>query len=300
MTRHGNRKMALEALVPVELGPLLLVGQTLLGRWKLEEELIKALTRSLQAVKLSEATIGLEQAHANKAAQAELIHAAEAIMDSDEFKAVERGINNAVYEVSRFERALEKLVAQGPMAYLEEMTYDERVEVDRQIKLLDELIDASTKLQTELEEAKDALDEKKGRLSPQQEEARKRIANLEAEIKLKPFEEDYRNKKQDFDKLQTQADALLQTLEDIKGGVNIGADVLRQVTKLVIEGIPQIKEIRVKASSEVLVKHDPLMFEITVTWMKQDHECHVEWAPSQDAHDLYSNAAKKVAALADK
>lgn len=254
----------------------------------------------LQAVKLSEATAGLEQAHVSKAADAELRHAAHAIMNLEEFKEVEREINNAIFEVSRWERALEELVAQGPMAYIEEMTRYERDDLDRQIESLNDLIKASENLEAELKDAKNALDKERGRLSPRQEEARKRIAGLEAEIKLKPFENDYRNKKQDFDKIQTQVNALLKTLEDIRRGVNVGADVLRQVTKLIKMGMPEIKEIRVKASSEGLAKHDPLMFEITVMWMEKKYTCRIKWAPSQDAHDLYSEAAKKVAALAEQ
>ncbi|KAK4165649.1 hypothetical protein QBC43DRAFT_287820 [Cladorrhinum sp. PSN259] len=55
--------------------------------------------------------------------------------------------------------------------------------------------------------------------------------DLEAEIKLKPFEEDYRNKKQDYDRINTQANALLVALEDVKLGIDIGGDIVRQVTK---------------------------------------------------------------------
>ena len=96
---------------------------------------------------MSEAAVGLEQAHASKAVDAELRHAAHAIMNTDAFKTVEREINNAVFEIERFERALEGLVTKGPMAYIEEMTHDERVDRDRQIKLLERLTVASEELE---------------------------------------------------------------------------------------------------------------------------------------------------------
>ncbi|KAI1087089.1 hypothetical protein F5B19DRAFT_486997 [Rostrohypoxylon terebratum] len=249
--------------------------------------------------KLTEATLGLEQAHASKVAEAEILHALKAITNSDAFKTVEREINNAAFEIGRFERALEKLVTQGPSAYIEEMVRDERRDLDRQIKLLSDLMDASKILEEELRKAKNALDKGQGRLSPKQEEARKHIAELESELKLKPFEEDYRNKKQDYDKIKSQADSLLVTLEDIKKGIHVGADIVRQVTKLVAKGLPDIKNIKGRVSSNALAKHEPLMFEITVSWMGQDHLCCVEWAPNQDAHELYNGAAKKVVAIVD-
>lgn len=192
------------------------------------------------------------------------------------------------------------MITQGFEGFAEAILRDERREVDRQIELIDELLQASRKLQKELEKAKAALEETKGRLSPQQKEARKRIVDLEAEIRLKPFDHAYRAKKEDYDKLCVVADMLISTLEQIRKGINVGADVLRQVTKLVMQGIPQIKEIRVKASSEMLVKYEPLLFEITVTWLGKDHTCHVEWAPNQDAQALYGNAAKNIAAIADE
>lgn len=248
---------------------------------------------------MSEATIGLEQAHASKAVEAELHHVAESIINSDEFRAVECGIKDAIYEVSRFELALEKLVTQGPIGYIEEMTYDERAELDRQISLYNELVRDSKRLEAALIAAKNALEAEKGRLRPEQEAARERIAELEAEIELKPFEKDYENKKQDFDKIKTQADALLSTLEDIKKGIHVGADVLRQVTKMLMEGIPEIRDIYVETSSDALAENKPIIFSITVWWLGQNHTCRVEWSPNQEAHELYSNAAEKVVALAD-
>lgn len=247
---------------------------------------------------MSEAAAGLEQAHASKAIDAELRHAAFAIMNTEPFIAAERGINNAAFEIDRFERAVGELVTKGPMGYIEEMTHDERRDLDRAITLLNDLMEASRALEEELQAAKSALDEGRSRLSPQQEEARKNIADLEAELELKPFEEDYRNKQQDYDMIKTQADALIATLEDVKKGVHVGTDVVRQVTKLVAKGTPEIKEIKVKASSDALAKNEPLTFDITVSWMNEEHACHVEWSPNQDAHVLYNKAAKIVVALA--
>ncbi|GAP86904.1 hypothetical protein SAMD00023353_2400470 [Rosellinia necatrix] len=249
--------------------------------------------------KLGEATLGLEQAHGSKIAETEILHAVEAVTSSDEFKTVEHGINDAAYEVSRFGRALDGLIAKGPMGYIEEMTHDDRVELDRQISLCDKLMALSRELEEELRTARKALEDEKGRLRPEQEEARKRIVRLEAEIKLKPFEEAYKNKQQDYERIKIMADALVDQLEDIEKGINVGADVLRQVTKVVMEGLPDIREIHVKASSDALVKHEPLLFSVTVRWMGQDHTCRVEWAPNQDAHELYESAAKSVVAIAD-
>ncbi|KAL3247338.1 hypothetical protein ABHI18_012444 [Aspergillus niger] len=250
--------------------------------------------------KLSEATLGLEQAHASKAVETEVRHATEAIINSDEFRAVESGINNAIFEMERFDRALGKLFDQGPMGYIEEMAHDEREDLARQIALYDKLVQESRKLELALIAARDALEAEKGRLKPKQEAARLRIAVLEMEIKLRPFESDYQAKKQEFDRVKTQADALRSTLDDIKKGVHVGADVVRQVTRMVQAGIPEIKNIDVKASSDTIAQNRPITFDITVKWLEQDHTCCVEWSPNQEAHELYGSAAKRIVGLVDE
>jgi hypothetical protein len=150
-----------------------------------------------------------------------------------------------------------------------------------------------------LQAVKKALEEKKRRLTTQEEEAAKRIVTLEKEIKLLPIEHDYYNKKEDYAKLRTRVDEVCSFLEAVKKGVSFPPDVLRHVTRLVIKGMPEVKDIRVRASSEGLVKNDPLLFEMTVAWAGQEHACHVEWAPNQVTSVLYSEAVKSVAAMAD-
>lgn len=61
--------------------------------------------------------------------------------------------------------------------------------------------------------------------------------------------------------------------------------------------LPHIRDVKVKASSEMLVKHTPLIFEITVEWFGGLNTCHVEWVPNQDAHELYTSAAKILVGL---
>lgn len=122
---------------------------------------------------MSEATAGLEQAHGNKAIEAELLHAAEAITTSPEFMAVEREIKHAVDEAAKFGRALSELWDKGPMGYIEDMSRDEERDLQRQIDLLRDLGRDSRKRQENLEKAKRDLEQTKGRLSPAQEKARK-------------------------------------------------------------------------------------------------------------------------------
>lgn len=257
-------------------------------------------TQISQTWKLGEAAAALEDAHVNKAIEAELHHFAESIVRSKEFQDIERGINDALFEVSRFGSALEKLVTDGPMGYIEETTRDERANLKQQINLYDQLVRDCKKLERALIDAKKALEAEKSRLKPEQEEARVRIAELEAEIKLKPFEKEYEMKKQDFDRIKTQADALISTLEDIKASVEIGADVLWQVSKIIMEGIPEITDIYVEASSDAIAENKPMTFSITARWLGQDHICRVDWSPNQGVQELYGRAAEKVVALADE
>ncbi|KAI0887862.1 uncharacterized protein GGS22DRAFT_197773 [Annulohypoxylon maeteangense] len=250
--------------------------------------------------KLSEATLGLEQANARKAFEKQLYNATKKTLESNEFKKIERDIQNTLYDIGRFGMAVQKLIEKGPAAYIEEMTRDERAKLDRQISLYDELLRQSKRLEKELILARNALETETERLRPEQEAAREAIAELEAEIELMPFKKEYENKKQDFDTIKAQADALVSTLEDIRKGVHADADAIRQVTKMLMKGIPEITDIYLEVNSNMFAEKKPLIFSITVRWLNEDHTCRVEWSPNQGAHELYSNGARKVVALADK
>ena len=184
------------------------------------------------------------------------------------------------------------------MGYIEEMTRDERRDLQRQIDVIKDLEEKSQELSRQLEAAKKALEETKGRLSPEQEEARKRIVDLEEEIKLAPWEAEYRNKQEDYERIRLLAEGLVQTLEEIKKGIHAGTDLVRQVVEF-MKFIPEIRSVTVRASSQTLAYHAPLMFEMAISWRDELHTVHVEWTPNQGAPELYSSAAKKLVGLAE-
>ncbi|KAF5592299.1 uncharacterized protein FSUBG_10192 [Fusarium subglutinans] len=246
-------------------------------------------------IKLTEATLDLEEAHARKAADAELRHAGKAIMDLPAFRSIEAAINEAARKIDQFGRAINGLLNRGLGAYLDEMLKDEREDLNRQIRLLEALMRKSEELEAAYKEAKKDLEKTEERLSPQQEAARKRIAEIQAEIKMLPARHEYMNKKKDCETMEIQVNDLVATLDDIQRVMKEVSQISKDVVNTLKKGIPRVTKIIVRASNRAFVEDKPLMFEIQAVWMDQQETFRIEWAPDQGISVLYSQAAEKLA-----
>lgn len=207
------------------------MGQAVLGKLTLhilQSHQSFELTTALQQLgKLTEATLGLEQAHASKTIAAEILHAAEAITSSPAFRPIEDGINTAIDEVSKVEHLLKR----APWAILRRcLVMRSAIYSGRLIAWKSWRMTAGICRGTLKRRSKD-LEDTKGRVSLVQEEARKHITCLKAAIKLKPWETELRNKRADFNSINTRVQGLLQTLDNIKEGVKVGDNLIRQVVK---------------------------------------------------------------------
>ncbi|EXL52589.1 hypothetical protein FOCG_08380 [Fusarium oxysporum f. sp. radicis-lycopersici 26381] len=192
--------------------------------------------------KLTEATLGLEEAHARKAIDAELRHAGKAIMDPPAFRSIEVAINEAARKIDQFGRALDGLVNRGLATWIEEMLKDEREDLNRQIRLLEALVMKSEELEAAYEQAKKDLDKTEEMLSPKQEAARKSIAEIEGEIKMLPAQHEYMNKKKDYEKMEIQVNHLIATLDDIKRVMGEVSQISKDVLNTLKKGIPRVTE----------------------------------------------------------
>ncbi|KAF5965774.1 hypothetical protein FBULB1_12034 [Fusarium bulbicola] len=248
-----------------------------------------------EALKLTEATLGLEEAHARKAADAELRHAGKAIMDLPAFRSIEEAINEAARKIDQFGRAIDGLVNRGLRAYLEEMLKDEREGLNRQIRLLEALMWESERLEAAYKEAKKDLENTEQRLSRKQEAARKKIAEIQAEIKMLPARHQYTNKKKDYEIMENQVNDLVATLDDIQRVMKKVSQISKDVVNTLNKGIPRVTKIIVRASNRAFVEDKPLMFEIQAVWMDKHETFRIEWAPNQGISVLYSRAAEKLA-----
>ncbi|KAF5230728.1 hypothetical protein FANTH_13720 [Fusarium anthophilum] len=246
-------------------------------------------------IKLTEATLGLEEAHARKAADAELRHAGKAIMDLPAFRSIEAAINEAARKIDQFGRAIDGLLNRGLGAYLDEMLKDEKEDLNRQIRLLEALMRKSEELEAAYKQAKKDLEKTEQRLSPKQEAARKKIAEIQAEIKMLPARHEYMNKKKDYETMEIQVNDLIATLNDIQRVMKEVSQISKDVVNTLKNGIPRVTKIIVRASNRVFVEDKPLMFEIQAVWMDQQGTFRIEWAPNQGISVLYSQAAEKLA-----
>ncbi|VZH91427.1 unnamed protein product [Fusarium fujikuroi] len=254
----------------------------------------KVLTPS-KWVKLTEAAAGLEIAHARRDADAIVRLAAQAVFYIPAFRNIEKSIDEVVRKIDQFGRALDGLVNRGLGAYIEEMLKDEREDLNRQIRLLDALMEKSKELEAAYEEAKRDVEKTVQRLSPKQEAARKRIAEIQAEIKMLPVLHEYMNKKQDYENIEIQVNDLNATLENIQRIMKEVSQISKDVLNTLKKGIPRVTKIIVRASNRSFADDKPLMFEIHAVWMDIQEIFCVEWAPNQSISVLYSQAAEKLA-----
>jgi vacuolar-type H+-ATPase subunit H len=84
------------------------------------------------------------------------------------FRRIEEAINEAARKFDQFGRALDGLINRGPMTWIEEMSKDEKEDLNRQIRLLEELMRRSQELKDAMKEAKRALEKTEERLTPKQ------------------------------------------------------------------------------------------------------------------------------------
>ena len=236
----------------------------------------------------------MEQIKARRDANNEILKAAREITSSPAFRQIESGINDAIREVNKFSRALDSLTTKGVYGYMEEMSRDEQAELDRQIQQLVELQKISKVLEDNLLAAIDALNENKGRVTSAETAIQTRIIKLQEEIKLKPFEDAYRNKVNDYDRVAGQIQVIVQTLKNIRSGIDANTKAAQQVVEALKKATPRITLIVVKASTEVFAKNEPLLFSVDVEWIGETKKYEVTWSPGSRPADLFKDVADKV------
>ncbi|KAM0355061.1 hypothetical protein ACHAPU_000912 [Fusarium lateritium] len=244
--------------------------------------------------KLAEATLGLEKAHGQKKADAELRHAGKAIMESEPFRAAENSIHSAVKEIEKVGKALDGLVQEGAWGWVKAMSVNEQQVLQRQIDELKELYAKSKELEKALQEARDALSATSKRLTPQQEKARLRIAELEKEKEMIPAQREFDNKKADVDNMEVLVKDLKRKLDKVEDFVEGIAQVVKDVVKTLGQTTPKITQIVVKASSRTFVANKPLVFKIQAKWLGQTSTLEVEWAPNESPAALYDKAVEQL------
>ncbi|CAG7564493.1 unnamed protein product [Fusarium equiseti] len=207
------------------------------------------------AVKLAEASAGLEDVKAQQAIDVELLHAAQAIMNTPAFRSMEQSINDAGREIDRFGRAIDGLLAKRPMGYIGEMCTDERTKLNRQIKVFNKLIAKSKQLQRACNAARLALEQSKARLTPQQEQARLKIAELEGEMKVLPAQLEYNDKKKDYDNIALQVNLLVIKLDNLSDFIKDVRELAKDIVNTMKKGISRVTRIVVMASAKALVEN---------------------------------------------
>lgn len=248
----------------------------------------------MQWIQFQTANSNLEAVKLKQTTQTGIMNRVREIMNTPAFREVEKGINDAAEQAEKFGRALQALGTKGVYGYIEEMSRDEQAELDRQIQQLSELQQKSRDLEAELKKAIAALEKHKGRITDGMKETQSHIYKLEEEIKLKPFDDAYRNKKNDHDRVVAQVQVIQMALNEIKKGVDASTKAAKQTVDKLKTATPQITLIVVKASTKVFNNNEPLLFLVDVTWSGDTTQYELSWTPGSQPSDLYKSIADKV------
>ncbi|KAE8131103.1 hypothetical protein BDV38DRAFT_289020 [Aspergillus pseudotamarii] len=240
------------------------------------------------------ASAELERAKGQRDFYATTMNAAKDLMNTSEYKEVENAITQASNKITNFSRAVDALNRKGVIGYAQEMCRDEEAERDRQIQLLTELETESRRLVAALTEAKTELENNRGRITTAQRKAQSAIAQLEEEIKLKPFDLELRAKQIEHANVNAQVQTIQQTLKDIRNGIDAGTQAAKHTVETLKKGMPRVTLIIVKASTESFIKNEPLVFSCDIEWLGENSNLEVTWAPGMNAADLYKDIADKI------
>ncbi|KAF4973360.1 hypothetical protein FSARC_338 [Fusarium sarcochroum] len=247
------------------------------------------------AYKVPEATIGLEEAHVHKIAEAEFLKAGREILNSKAFQFVGQAINCAAGEIVSVIQELEDLILQGMPNIARMMSEERKRIVDDYINKLDELIRKSEELEEVLIQAKKALDDSNGRLGPEFEESGERIAKLEFEMDTLPAKYALKAAERRYNLDRLTVDLQISNLRNKEVTIRAVMQFSRDILAALKKGVPRVTQILVRASTDVLAKNKPLVFEIQAEWFGKKGTFRIQWAPNQSPETLYREAAMRLA-----
>ncbi|KAK5988837.1 hypothetical protein PT974_10331 [Cladobotryum mycophilum] len=223
-----------------------------------------------------------------------VIDTANSIMALPAFKEFESGIQDASEKMVQFGNALTALESRGLSGYLEEMCKNDRKELQNYINTIRKLEAKSKELEGVLRAALAELEKNQGRLSRAEKEAQDKIAVLERDMKVMPFEDAYKSQKRKYEGITTQIRMAQEALKDLKNEVKAGTESAKAIVNELKNGIPRVTRILVIANTEMFTKKEPLVFEMDVEWAGKTTTQSFKWVPDDDAIQWYKDVAKLV------
>lgn len=219
--------------------------------------------------------------------------AAFAALHTPAFREIEKSIQDAQIEITRFGKAVERLSThEGLYGYIHEMSKNEKKDLDFHIQTLHSLEAKSRELENALTQARDMLNKNRGRLTTAERNTQRKIIQLEQEILLKPFEDLYRNMKMKHENVAIQIQTIQAIMKVVKAQIKDGTEFTKQAVEMLKRELPRVTKIYVKASTNVFVNNTPLIFEITAVWGGKTSVYRVEWVPASEPFNLYKEIAR--------
>lgn len=171
---------------------------------------------------------------------------------------------------------------------------DKKRELEQQAEMLNDLINTSITLEDKLTLAREALKKNKGHITDEETNLQVEINRLQGELKTKPFEHAYNNKRQEYENVKIVIGNIQKQLGDIRKGIDEATRVASENLNVLKQGIPSIERIVITASTEVLSNNKPLTFLVEARWKGKSVCADLQWAPGWSVSKFYEDAGKKV------
>ncbi|KNG89245.1 hypothetical protein ANOM_002147 [Aspergillus nomiae NRRL 13137] len=238
--------------------------------------------------------VDLEWIHAKKAAEAEILHAAEWIFSDKLWIDIEKGLTEATGQIEKHARALHHIMNGQLYTAIGVLETDKRETLNREIAAIQNLEEISKEIEGKLRRARQELEKNKGRITKEEKKLQKEIEELRGELKTRPFEDAYKAKLQDHESVTAQIQNIKEKLQEVRTGIDKTTKLARAYVHVLEQGTPTVKRIVVTGSTEVFAKKKPLTFKVEARWNNKPVYIEAQWAPGRSAIDLYEQIGSKI------
>lgn len=223
-----------------------------------------------------------------------LLIAAQTFLNSPEYKSLMKSLDDIGDQLEKGYNFLSSILEGDHAGAVNALLQDKKRELEQQAEMLNDLINTSITLEDKLTLAREALKKNKGHITDEETNLQVEINRLQGELKTKPFEHAYNNKRQEYENVKIVIGNIQKQVGDIRKGIDEATRVASENLNVLKQGIPSIERIVITASTEVLSNNKPLTFLVEARWKGKSVCADLQWAPGWSVSKFYEDAGKKV------
>ncbi|KAB8210403.1 hypothetical protein BDV34DRAFT_220543 [Aspergillus parasiticus] len=254
------------------------------------------------AARLEAAKSAHEIVKATTAAYLEATNGLDATANSDAFKTLVKGIEEAQKGLERASEGIDNLLAGGGFdGFVRAFVDTEEASIQAKIDELNAMQNDNNKLQKEIRKAQEILDRDKPELEKEIAEADEAIARLKEDSELAKLKRDYQRQLKIHNEVHNIIEGMQAGLETLKENWKAGIHELEKVVNEIqkaIASVIHIERIEVAAHTHALADKKPLKFVFIGTLGGKSFEIDTKWSPGKSLQGLYKEVTNEILKLA--